>query len=330
MISSDNFTEEQQTILTKVEKLMRLAAKNANENEAASATAKAMDLLAAYNLTSAQIDISGDSGKRAEEKLIGGFYKFERDLWRAIAELNFVWYFTRLKYIPHDERHLHRSRTHTHQHVMIGKLVNIITTRNMAQSLMQTIERLTKVNYETVNMPPRSSWSTSFRRGVAERVIEKLERKRWDLLEEEEKRVAEAAEKARKAGVSNVETGLTLATVKEREDEGNYDFIHGAGAFAKRRADSLRRRQQMAEAEAAAQAEYTAWAAAHSEEAAKQEADAIKAERRRANRRTGRWRSSAPAFQGDWSAYSMGREAGKNVGISTEVDSARPVKGRLQ
>lgn len=326
---SEQFTEEQRSVLAKVEKLLRLAAKNTNENEAAAANAKAMDLLAAYNLTSASIDIDGDSGKRAEENLIGGFYKFERELWNTIAELNFVWYFTRLKHIPYEERSKHRGRRNTHQHVLIGKVVNIAATKAMAGHLMQTIERLTKAQADKVAMPPRSSWAVSFRRGVAERVIEKLETKREQLLSAEEKRVADAVKKAREAGIANIETALTLATVKDREDEGNYDFVHGKGAYAKRRADQLDWQRRRAEARAAAEAEYTQWAAAHPEEAAKQEADRIKAERRRANRRTSYRYSSGPAFQGDYTAYSMGREAGKNVSVDPQVDNAKR-KGLLK
>lgn len=326
MSANEQFTEEQQAVLAKVEKLMRLAAKNANENEAAAANAKAMELLAAYNLTAASIDIDGDSGKRAEEKLIGGFYVFERELWDSIAQLNFIWHFTRLKYIPDEERKLHRGRRVTHQHILIGKVVNIAGTKTMASYMMSVIERLTKAEADKVNMPPRSSWAVSFRRGVAERIIEKLEQKRWDILNEEEKRIAKAAKAAREAG-ANVETALTLATVKQREDEGNYDFMHGKGAWAQRQKDELERRQRRAAAQAAAEAEYTRWAAAHPEEAAKQEADRIKNERRNANRRRGGWGRAAPAFKGDWSAYSMGREAGKNVGIDQQMDGNTARKG---
>ncbi len=330
------FTEEQQAILSKVEKLMRLAAKNANENEAAAATAKAMELLAAYNLEHVSIDINKDSGKRAEESLVGGFYQFERDLWRAVSELNFVWYFTRLKYIKDEERGTLRipgfskkemlTKKYTHQHVLIGKIVSIAITRATAGSLLQTIERLTKVRIVELNVAPRSSWAVSFRRGIAERVIEKLEQKRSDFLEAEEKQAAKAAKAAREAG-SNVETALTLANVKEQEDEGNYDFIHGQGAWAQKRKDELEWRQRRAEARAKAEAEFTAWAKAHPEEAAKQEREENARLRRNANQRRGRW-SSGPSFKGDWAAYSMGREVGKNVGISTEVDSSK--KGLLR
>lgn len=329
-MSSDKFTDDQKRILDKVEKLMRLAAKNPNEHEAAAASARAMELLAAYNLDASAIDIENDSGKRAEEKLMGGFYKFERDLWQAISELNFVRYFNRMKITPMEEqvRSRHWNLRLHRQHVLIGKTVNIAGTKAMAGYLMETIERLTKEHTEKVGEAMRSQWASSFRRGVAERVVEKLNQRRWDVLDAEEKRMEEAAKKAREAGCENVETALTLAGVKEREDEGNYDFIHGKGAYAKRRAERAERQQRQAEREAAAEAEYTAWAAANPELAAKQEADRIKRARRRSNSYRG-WGRSAPAFKGDWSAYSMGRAAGKDVGIDPQTKGTN-IKGHLR
>jgi hypothetical protein len=330
MSQQEQFSEKQQDILRKVEKMMRIAASTSHENEAAAMTTRAMELLAAYNLDIAAVDIEGQSsGKRAEEALIGGFYQFERDLWRAVSELNFVWYFTQLKYIPAEERVKKHGgvRKHTHQHVFIGKVVNIAATKAMAGYLMQAIERITREKADAVNMPPRSSWAVSFRRGAAERIIEKLQRRRWEHLDAEERRATEAAEKAREAGVATVETALTLKNVVDRENAANYDFKYGKGAYAKRQAEILQYRKERAEARAQAEAEYTAWAAAHPEEAAKAEAERIKRERANANRRTGRTRFAA--FKGDWSAYSMGREAGKNIGLDPQTEGARS-KGLLK
>lgn len=333
-MSTEQFNEEQQDVLRKVEKLMRLAAKNPNENEAAAASAKAQELLTAYNLTAAEIDITGESsGKRAEEALIGGFYRFERDLWRAIAELNYLWYFTRTKYIPYEERKKHRNRTRTHQHILIGKTVNIAGTKAMAGYLMQTIERLVKqtITELNANTHPRSSWAVSFRQGVAERVIEKIQDRFRKMVEDEEKRARKAERAARRAGVANVDTALTIPRLQQKENEANYDFVHGAGAWAKKQKEDLEWRQRRAEARARAEAEYTAWAAANPEEAAKAEkrriADERREQRRWENRRPRYYRE--PAFKGDWHAYSLGREAGKNVGIDPQA-KGRETRGLLK
>lgn len=330
MSANEKFTEEQLNVLAKVEKLLRLAAKNQNEHEAAAASSKAMELLAAYNLESATIDIEGsDSGKRAQEELMGGFYQFERDLWRSISDLNFIWYYTQTKFLRTDEDragHRNKFRRKAQQHVLIGKVVNIAATKAMAGYLLQAIERITKEKTAELGVHLRSSWAVSFRRGTAERVIEKINRRRWDMLEAEEKRQAEAVEKARREG-SNVETGLTLAGVKEKEDEGNYDFVYGKGAWAERNARRRKAREDQARATAEAEATYTKWAAEHPEEAAKEERRRNAEARSRGSRR-GRYRA-APQFKGDWSAYSMGRSAGEKIGIDPQAEGSR-AKGELR
>ncbi len=322
---SDKFTEEQLSVLAKVEKLMRLSARNPNENEAASAAAKAMELLAAYNLQSASIDIDGEtSAKRAEEKMIGGFYQYERDLWRAISELNFVWYFSRSQRVPVKDI---RRNVMRRQHILIGKVVNIAATKGMAGYLAQTIERITREQMVKYNVHLLSAWSNSFRRGMAERIIEKVNQRRWDLLDAEDKAAAQAAKKAAEDGSVTLETGLTLRGVQAREDEGNYDFIHGKGAWAENQKRQLEWQARRAEARAKAEAEYTAWAQANPEEAAKEEAKRIKAERRRSNYLP-RYRSG-PSFKGDLGAYSLGREMGKNIGVDPQAEG-RTSKGELR
>jgi len=308
------FTEEQTKILEKVEKLLRLAAKNANENEAAAATARAMALLEAYNLDMSSVDVEGTGGdKRAEEKLLGGRFKFERDPWKAISDLNFVWYFTNFELVRFEERHLHhKKRLRTHKHVLIGKVANIAATKAMAGYLAQAIERLTEKHIQEMNVLSTSSWAVSFRQGVAERIIEKLNRRRWDQLDAEEQRHAEA-------GIATVETALTLATVKEREDEGNYDFIHGKGAWAERRRSEAEWHAKRAAAREAAEAAYTKWAAENPEEAKREEAKRIRAARRRDNYKPRGWGRTGSVFKGDWAAYSMGREVGTKVGIDPQT-----------
>lgn len=330
-MSSDKFTQEQIDVLGKIEKLLRLAARNPNENEATAASAKAQELIEAYNLQAATIDIDGEtSGKRAEEKLTGGFYVYERDLWRAVAELNFIWYFSKVGLSsvrwsltsPTGYTKPRRIR----QHTLIGRVVNIAATKAMAEYLEQTIERLTKERTTEMGVAYHSSWSVSFRRGVAERIVEKLQERRQHILDAEEKEALKAAKRAREAGVASVsaETAVALTSVKEKEDEGNYDFLHGKGAWAKRRRDEMEWRKHRAEARAQAEATYTAWAAAHPKEAAREEARQL----RNIRRRTGRM-SYGPAFKGDWSAYRTGREAGESVSLYRQAEG-RHVKASLK
>jgi hypothetical protein len=135
-VTTDKLTEEQRKGLDTVEKLLRLAGKNPNEHEAAAATAKAMAMLADLNLTLASVDESGEGGgRRAEEKLVGGFYEFERDLVERIAELNFclVWHQkTWVKRPPMDAKAQRILDPFRRTHILRGQFKIIGRVHNIA------------------------------------------------------------------------------------------------------------------------------------------------------------------------------------------------------
>jgi hypothetical protein len=85
---STDLTDEQRKMLPKIEGLLNLAAAAGTPEEAASATAKAQELLTKYNLDTAMLEENGSaaSAKREEAKVEGGLYSFQRDLWRAIED----------------------------------------------------------------------------------------------------------------------------------------------------------------------------------------------------------------------------------------------------
>ena len=82
---NNDLAAEQLKVIEKVEKLMKLAAKNPNAEEAASATAKAQALLVAYNLSAELVGNVGSSAdaKGEKQKIKGGMYSYQRDLWRS-------------------------------------------------------------------------------------------------------------------------------------------------------------------------------------------------------------------------------------------------------
>lgn len=93
-MTDEEFSPEQLSALEKIEKLFRLAAKNTSPEEAATATAKAQELLTLYNLDSDSVGKTGASAdQRREQKVIkGGMYAYQRTLWYQIAKLNFCMY----------------------------------------------------------------------------------------------------------------------------------------------------------------------------------------------------------------------------------------------
>lgn len=86
-----DLTDEQRKAIEQVEKLLRLAGKNQNENESAAAAAKAQELLLKHNLDMSIVEQNSgaSSGKREDIKFAGGLYHYQRELWGAVAKLNF-------------------------------------------------------------------------------------------------------------------------------------------------------------------------------------------------------------------------------------------------
>ena len=329
---TQDITEEQQSIIGRVEKLLRLAAKNPNEAEAASATSKAQELLAAYNLDMAAVERnSGDTGKRAQEELEGGKYEWERDLWKAVAQLNFCIYWNESKTVatPLSKVKLYVKgkgvvpAITVYQHRIVGRTVNIAGTKAMASYLQSVIERITKERCIPAKINLRSTFAKSFREGLTFGIQVKVWDRRAEFISEEKRKANEAVKAAAyeaNAGAST-STAITLSSFVQTEHEENVDFMYGAGTSAKWAADRARK----AAAKKAADDEYTQWAAAHPKEAQREEAkrkrEREKEEAREA--RTGR-------FKGDASAWTAGNDAAKHVSLDLQTEGRRAPAGLLK
>lgn len=319
MSISREFTDQQKTILRRVEALMQKAAGNTTEHEAAAATELAMSLLAKYNLSQADIGPGQDS--RSDTKILGGSLQYERDLWRAIAQLNFCWYYTvEVFFKTPEEIKAHRGRKSSRHHRLIGRTVNIRSTQMMADYLMKTLERLTREycverfgRYQN-----RSSDATAFREGATRRLIERIEHKRWLVLAEERERARKEAERAAEArpGTSGG-TALALASLTRSEYARNYDFMYGEGAYAKTVANAERYEAEEAEREKAREA----WCRAHPEEAARLRREAAKRaekeSRRQAAREIREWKEEQEKLRNP--AYAAGLEKGGEIGLDAQV-----------
>lgn len=325
-----DFTETQRKVLERVEKLLKLAGKNTNEAEAQSATEKAMALLEEHNLTMGEVEREGGgAGKRAEEKYVGGFYQWERDLWHQIAHLNFCWYWHSWGYERTGKNPEfaeaagidRRKRKKVWRHTLIGRKVNIAATRIMAEYLMQVINRLTKERLRNDNTQLLSRWATSFREGMSDRIRERLEDRREKLLEAEREKERAAAKMAMDG--ASTATGLTLGTVEEQEHAGNYDHVYGEGAYARKKAAELEQRAQEAMFSRMSEDEYTRWAADHPEQAAERAARERRANRRRSSS------GSASTKETDWSAYKAGYAEGDRVSLDQQTGETK-IAGRLK
>jgi hypothetical protein len=317
---SQSFTDEQLKAIDKVQKLMALAAGNANEHEAAVATERANFILAQLNLSMddlAATDAQAGKAARGKDKLVGGFYQHERDMWKAIAELNFCWY--ECVKVHYDfEKAKKEGRKYAHHHSLIGRNVNILATKLMADYLLQTLERLTR-EYCDLERPyekwhPRSSTAVSFRKGAAERLIEKINERRRAILAEERRKEEEQRKAQAHPGAAPTATALVVSGLIKSEYEANYDFKYGEGAYAR----ALARQNQWEEEAKQRALEHErkllsdpAYKARHEKEMA----EALK----RARRSRGRTYRE-PQFKGDSAARYAGYERAGSVSLDSQIE----------
>ena len=260
-------------VLDKVRKLLAMAnSATANENEAAIATAKAMELLAQHNLDMATVGESRTSSNRQDTKRAGGLYSWQRQLWNAVAELNFCKYW----YIPGT------GRGQQYQHRVLGRRENVVATEVLADYLQKTVDRLAQEWAKAQGMNVFKREAIIYREGMAERLVGRLNDLRRKKLAEERAK----AEQAQTSSSPSGGTALVLASVIASEEDLNNDYLQGwePGTTSRRRAEDkaaqaanlARWKQQREEAEARRDAEEAANPALKEarlarEEAAKQE-----------------------------------------------------------
>jgi hypothetical protein len=339
-----DLSPEQVKAIGIIEKLQRLAARNNSPEEAASATAKAQEMLAEYNLTLSMVEANGgDTGKRADEKIRGGQHEFQQDLWRAVARLNYCLYYSTAdhekvwKWEKHGTsfRKVGKTVKVVWNHRVVGRTVNARATMVMAGYLEDAIERLTAEECETRMLKLWGRWARSLREGMVQNIVERLQERRRHLIAEEQRKAEEAAARAHAEGRAGVSTehALTLSTLAQSEDEANEEFLH-PGITARRlkaKQEERERQQRRAEQLAKAEAEYAAWAAANPVEARleqerqeKMRREEAKREERNAKRRRGRSYSYTSRYKGDEGAYYMGYDKGAKIGLDQQAGQQKP------
>lgn len=254
---SREIDDETKQVIAKVEKLLRLAARNSNQEEAASAAAKAQELLAAYNLDMAAVAEHGNpDAQRAKELFEGGKHKWEKKIWSWVARLNFCLHW--------QQENFYESPLGTHtgvvrnedgtgriakgvrrwEHKIVGRRVNVIATKHMASYLTDVTKRLTREECKKRGVPTRSAWANSFSEGIGDEIAYRLAVRRQERLDEEtlaQQKVREEALKAAKDMGHSAATALTLSTYVDQEHDANIDFVYGEGTSAKWAAERARR-----------------------------------------------------------------------------------------
>lgn len=238
--------ERAAAVIERVKRLLALAGNNPNEHEAASASAMAQKLMEDHNIDMAVLGKSGKGtqGARSDQKQKGGLYGWQRDLWKASAELNMCVYWS-LKGL---------ERGSVYEHRVLGSQVNVLSTTILAEYLQGTIDRIAQGwAKERGYKSPFVREAIALREGIASRLVERLREQRRQRIAEDERKAREAKATASHPSAAPG-TGIVLADVIQSEDDLNQDHIKGwePGTTAAKRAEYKMR-------EYAAQVEADAW-----------------------------------------------------------------------
>lgn len=310
---------ELERVAERIKKVLELGKRGATPAEAEAAMARAQAMALAANLDLAAVEgLAAGGAQREKAAQGGGMYVYQRELWQAVAKLNFCMHWRTHVREPEPGTKKLRWRN---KHMLVGRTVNVRVATQQAQYLEGVADRLCRERLEVrsgtgatpgqLNSQFFSSWAVAFREGISDEVIKKLEQKRERIEEEaarEERRRARSAERTGD-GVS-VATGVTLSFYKSKEEDANIDFLYGDGTSAGWAAD----RAERAAAQREERERRTRLAAEDPEAYAAEEAE-------RRKERRGRGGRASPARRVDAGGYHAGREVGEKVGIDPQVDA---------
>lgn len=218
------------SVVEKIKKLFAMANRKtnndgvSNEAEAASAMAKAQELLAKYNLDLAAIQDSikenpkggPASGPREKVRIArSAMYRWQQKFWAALAEMNYCFHWI----VTVDEEHPRRPGIwrEVKRHVILGSQANVTVVQMMGEYLTETLERI--IPFENADALSRSA--ISWREGAADRLIERL---RENMRKMKEEGFDVEGTKC---------TALAVQDLHEKEYAANYDAQYGQGAYVR-------------------------------------------------------------------------------------------------
>jgi hypothetical protein len=221
-------------IIDRVRKLMALAAdgSGATEAEASTAAAMAAAIMEEHGLAMAAVVAGGGQGEgRTSENVVGGaFFNYQTELMEAVAESCFCFVEVTGKL---RGRHVVRDGFR-----IIGRVSAVASTQVLFDYLDGTIMRLCREA-----KPEVPKW---FRRGMAERIGERLKQRHAEKLAEQEAAAKAQRDAAAAAGSGNG-TALTVTLVDYQQDERdlNEDLRRGlAPGTTRSRRDAAERKDK--------------------------------------------------------------------------------------
>ena len=309
-------TPEALAAVEKVKKLLRLAGNNPSQDEAQNALDRAHQILEQHNISISDLEDRKDHA-RDDTRVNGGLYKWQRQVWKASAELNFCVYFDILG----------QQRGQKFEHRLVGRAENVVMSQIMAEYLQGAIERIAR-NWAKEN--DRHIFAKDciiFREGMADTITMRLQSLQHDRMKE-----AEAKEKEAAATGTNA---VTIFGAAHREKDMNTDYLNGwePGTAARHRAEREARMAEYDRKRKEEEAEHEVKMATDPEYAKKWRAEEAKrakeAEKWWARYTRRKARSNAEDRRKSTPAYKEGRSAGYEVGLDQQVDRAN-IAGELE
>lgn len=317
-------------VIERIQKMLRLAQDGgATEGEAAVAMELAQETMRKYNLTMAEMELSGKTGTgdaaRSKNEVTGkAMYTYQQSLMATIAKVNFCHVTVR--------QQIKGKRWMPVGYVIIGRQANVTATVQMYSYLNSTIDRLVKPHLQSYR-ETLSRWAVSFKEGVATRLQERL-LERHDAAIREQSRAAKEANAASRHP-SAASTGTSLVVVMEdfeqKERDLNNDFRNGyePGTTAATRASWLAKVKANEERE---RAEFEAYAEAERV----RRANMTEAQRRKEDERNARNKERANARyererqryweRRDYGAFVQGKKEANSVGLDQQISKAEDAR----
>jgi hypothetical protein len=320
------------SVVRKIQLLLKLAERvEGNEAEAAAAMGRAQELLAKYNLDLSTVtDKVVAGGTNTPEDAMAkrdyakgsrsALYQWQRKLVRVVAEANYCryWHVKEMCGTPLRLRNRHK---------VLGRVANTTAVLVMVDYLFDTIERLLPAEYAALGR--RSQEASLWREGCADRLAERIEEKAQAMRSADYATQGEAA----------YSTAIAVRNFVSKEEIGNYDFLNGEGAWARRearnakwledsKANAARRAEndakELAELEAKVANETPKEKAARLKKEAKEEAASRRysarywaREDRKADRNDARRNTSA---------YASGSQTAEKIGLDGQLQKGRENK----
>lgn len=214
-------------IITLINKLLALSKDGgATEAEAALAAEKAQELMTEHNLSMATVEAaggdSGEGGVRVKDGLNHRqVYNWQKQLMAHVAELNFCHCMLR-----YEQRNGYYNPTKVFNgYQLIGRAANVASTRVMFEYLLQTINRVAKGHLDPKEFFTR--FGHSFKEGMADRIVERLQERRRHEVEEQEKKAREANVRAQHPSSAGNALVVVLKDFVQDETDLNNDMVKG-------------------------------------------------------------------------------------------------------